>query len=122
MCSFFERRLKLVGGVRAEQTNVKAAGPLTDPTRNFQRDAARPDRLERQRHAGADRAHQRRACLIPSSRTSIAGRTREKEYLRYFPSLNASYNVRENLIARAAYLRIGRPARFRPIHRRHHAA
>ena len=36
---FFERRLKLIGGVRTEQTNIEAEGPLTDPTRNFQRDA-----------------------------------------------------------------------------------
>ena len=35
-----ERRLKLVGGLRAEQTNIKAAGPLTDLTRNYQRDSA----------------------------------------------------------------------------------
>jgi TonB-dependent receptor len=34
------RRLKLVGGLRAEQTNIDAEGPLTDPTRNFQRDAS----------------------------------------------------------------------------------
>ena len=36
--SFFDRRLKLVGGIRAEQTNDTAEGPLTDPTRNYQRD------------------------------------------------------------------------------------
>ena len=36
----FRNRLKLVGGVRAEQTNVAAAGPLTDVTRNYQRNAA----------------------------------------------------------------------------------
>ena len=35
----FHNRLKFVGGVRAEQTNIDAAGPLTDPTRNFQRNA-----------------------------------------------------------------------------------
>ncbi len=34
---FFERRLKLVGGLRAEQTNVQGEGRLLDPTRNFQR-------------------------------------------------------------------------------------
>src|SRR5205807_436761 len=33
-----------------------------------------------------------------------------KEYLRWFPSFNASYNLRENLIARGAwYTSIGRP-------------
>ena len=34
----------------------------------------------------------------------------EKEYLRLFPSLNASFNLRENLIVRAArYFSVGRP-------------
>ena len=34
----------------------------------------------------------------------------KKEYLRLFPSLNASYNLRENLIARASvYQSVGRP-------------
>ena len=33
-----------------------------------------------------------------------------KEYLRWFPSLNASYNLRENLVLRGAYYwSIGRP-------------
>ncbi|MEY4816777.1 MAG: hypothetical protein RLZZ162_3850, partial [Verrucomicrobiota bacterium] len=35
----WDRRLKLVGGIRAEQTNITAEGPLTDPTGNFQRRA-----------------------------------------------------------------------------------
>ncbi len=37
---FLDRRLKVTGGVRAEQTNISGQGPLTDPTGNFQRDAA----------------------------------------------------------------------------------
>ncbi|MGH7947215.1 MAG: TonB-dependent receptor domain-containing protein [Opitutaceae bacterium] len=33
-----------------------------------------------------------------------------KEYLRFFPSLNASFNVRDNLVARVAvYTSVGRP-------------
>ncbi|MDO8544094.1 MAG: carboxypeptidase regulatory-like domain-containing protein [Opitutaceae bacterium] len=105
--SFFERRLKLVGGMRAEQTNVKAEGPLTDPTRNIQRDASgnplrgptgaplpiTTDALETSRLTFIDR-----------------GTKVDKEYLRFFPSLNASYNLRENLIVRAAvYRSVGRP-------------
>ena len=38
--AFFNRRLQFVGGLRAEQTNLTAQGPLTDPARNFQRDAS----------------------------------------------------------------------------------
>jgi TonB-dependent receptor len=99
--SFFARRLRLVGGVRAEQTNIEAEGPLTDPTRNFTRDAqgrrvpivANPNSLEYSRLTFLER-----------------GTRAEKEYLRLFPSLNASFNVRDNLIARAAvYRSVGRP-------------
>ncbi len=105
--SFFDRRLKIVGGVRAEQTNVEAQGPRTDPARNIQRDA------------------QGRAILGPNGQplaiTSVPlavsqltflerGTQTEKEYLRLFPSINVGYNLRENLIARAAYYHsIGRP-------------
>lgn len=38
--ALFDRRLRLVGGLRAEQTNIRAQGPFTDVTRNYQRDAA----------------------------------------------------------------------------------
>lgn len=101
------RRLKLIGGVRAEQTNVKAEGPLTDPTLNFQRDARGNVILG---------ANGRPVPIVTdalgvSQRTFLerAARTR-KEYLRFFPSLNASYTLRDNLIARAAvYQSIGRP-------------
>jgi TonB-dependent receptor len=105
----YDRRLKLVGGVRAEQTNVKAWGPLTDPARNFQRDARGAPIL------GADG---RPVNILPATDTLgvskltfiSRGNLAEKEYLRLFPSLNASFNVRENLIARAAfYQSVGRP-------------
>ncbi len=106
---FFDRRLKLVGGVRAEQTNISAEGPLTDPTRNFQRDASGRTVLG---------ANGRPLTILPatdalgvSKLTFIdRGLHAEKEYLRLFPSLNASFNLRENLIARAAfYESVGRP-------------
>jgi TonB-dependent receptor len=104
---FFERRLKLVGGLRVEQTNVEGQGPLADPTRNYQRNASgdiilgpngRPlpittDPLEAAKLTNIDR-----------------GLHTENEYLRYFPSINATYLLREDLIARAGYYQsIGRP-------------
>ena len=102
-----DRRLKLVGGIRAEQTNIEAEGPLTDPTRNIQRNVQGEPIL------GANG----RPLPITTNplQTSILtfidrGAKAEKEYLRLFPSLNASLNIRENLIARAAvYTSIGRP-------------
>lgn len=103
----FDRRLKLVGGVRGEQTNDKAWGPLTDPTRNFQRDAQGKPVLGtngRPLTIATDP-------LAVSKLTFIErGARAEKEYLRLFPSLNASFNIRENLVARAAYYHsVGRP-------------
>jgi iron complex outermembrane recepter protein len=107
--AFFERRLKFVGGLRLEQTNIKAEGPLTDPTRNFQRDA----------QGNFIRGSNNRPLPIVPTTDALGvskltyldrGYRAEKEYLRYFPSINGSYNVRENLIARASwYTSIGRP-------------
>ena len=102
-----DRRLNLTGGLRAEQTNIKAAGPLTDPTRNYQRDAAGRVIL------GANG----RPLTIASDALTISrltfidrGKHAEKEYLRLIPSLNASHQVSANVIARAAYYHsLGRP-------------
>ena len=107
--ALFNRRLKLVGGLRAEQTNVDAEGPRTDPTRNYQRDSS--GRVIRN-------AAGQPLLIIPTSNalgvsqlTFLPRGTQvKKEYLRWFPSINASFNLRENLIARAAwYTSVGRP-------------
>ncbi|MFM9032604.1 MAG: TonB-dependent receptor domain-containing protein [Opitutaceae bacterium] len=104
-----QNRLKLVGGVRAEQTNVEGEGQLNDPTRNYQRDAQ--GRILR----GANGAP---LLMVPTTNALGVsqltyldrGARTTTEDLRLFPSLNASYNVRENLIARAAYYHsVGRP-------------
>ena len=104
---FLNRRLKLVGGVRAEQTNIEAEGPLMDPTRNYRRDSGGQVIL------GANGRPQMIAtdALAISRLTYLSRGTRvEKEYLRWFPSLNAGFNFRENLIGRLAYYTsIGRP-------------
>ncbi|MES2697322.1 MAG: carboxypeptidase regulatory-like domain-containing protein, partial [Verrucomicrobiota bacterium] len=106
--ALLERRLKLVGGLRAEQTNVTAEGPLVDPSLNYQRNAN-----------GEVVRNPNGTPVLMNPTTSLAysqltfvdrGLKRDKEYLRFFPSLNASYNIRENLIARAAYYQsVGRP-------------
>jgi TonB-dependent receptor len=104
---FLENRLKLTGGLRAEQTNILADGPREDPTLNFQRDASGRPILG----ANGRPLPLSTAALDVSKRTYLArGAHVEKEYLRFFPSLNASYNLRENLLARAAYYHsVGRP-------------
>jgi TonB-dependent receptor len=105
--ALFERRLKLVGGVRGEQTNIDARGVLTDPGRNVQRDSQGRPIL------GANgRPLPITTDALAASRLTLIerGTHTEKEYLRLFPSLNASYNLRENLVARAAYFHtVGRP-------------
>ncbi len=103
-----DTRLRLTGGVRAEQTNISAEGPLTDPTRNYRRDAA--GRVI----VGANG----RPLTIASDALGISqltfidrGQRAEKEYLRLLPSVNATYQVRENLLARVAwYQSLGRPS------------
>ena len=107
--ALLQRRLKLVAGLRAEQTNVQAEGPLTDPARNYQRDAS--GRVLR----GANGAP---LVLLPTSNSLGVsqltfldrGMHAEKEYLRVFPSLNASFNLRDNVVARGSvYTSVGRP-------------
>jgi len=108
------KKLKLTFGIRAEQTNIKASGPLNDPTLNFRRNASGAIMDNNPTLAGIQPA-----LILPVadalgvSRLTFLDRSAraEKEYLRWFPSLNASYALRENLTARAAYYTsIGRPA------------
>lgn len=105
--AFFNRRLQVVGGVRVEQTNVWAHGPLTDLTRNVRRDSAGRPLLDAQGRPLPITTN----ALETSQLTFLPrGTDVEKEYLRIFPSLNVSYNLRENLIVRAALsTSIGRP-------------
>lgn len=103
----FDNRLKLVGGLRAEQTNVTADGPLTDLTLNYQRDA----NGNVLRGSNGVPLKITTDALQTSKLTYLERRQHaRKEYLRLFPSINASYNFRSNLVARAAYYySVGRP-------------
>jgi TonB-dependent receptor len=95
----FHRRLLLVGGLRVEQTNITAQGPLTDLTLNVQRDAqGRP-----LRNPTTNAILPITTDALATSKLTFLERAAhaEKEYLRFFPSLNATWHVRENLLARA---------------------
>jgi TonB-dependent receptor len=107
--SFLQHRLKLVGGIRAEQTNAEGEGALSDPTRNYQRDAS--GRILRNPNGTPVLIVPTSNALGVSQLTYLdRGSRTAKEYLRWFPSLNASYNLRDNLVARAAYYHsVGRP-------------
>ena len=108
---YVRRRLRkencLGSGRWAEQTNDTAWGPLTDPARNIRRDARGAAILGAN---GLPLAITTDA-LETSKLTFIErGARTEKEYLRLFPSLNTSFAIRENLVARAAYYySVGRP-------------
>jgi len=100
-------RLKLTGGLRAEQTNALGEGALIDATRNYQRDPSGRVVLVAGRPAVVATA----GTLAAVQRTNVdRGLRAEKEYLRFFPSLNATYHLRENVLARAGYYwSVGRP-------------
>ena len=107
--TLFNYRLKIVTGVRAEQTNIDAEGPLTDPTRAFQRDAN--GNVLRGANGAPLLIVPTNAGLPYSELTLIErGYKAKKEYLRLFPSINAGYNLTDALIARGAYYQtVGRP-------------
>jgi iron complex outermembrane receptor protein len=115
--AFFSRRLKLTGGIRAEQTNIDARGPLTDLTLNYRRDAsgnvitiASPTPTDPNRRVPELIFPATNALAVSKLTFLDRGARAEKEYLRWFPSLNAGFNLRENLILRGAwYTSVGRP-------------
>lgn len=120
--SAWQSRVRLVGGVRAEQTNIRAEGALTDPTLNYLRDSA-GNFVPRRDASGnilKDASGQPLPTLIVPTTDALGfskltyiqrGYHVRKEYLRFFPSLNATFTARENVLVKAAYYEsIGRPA------------
>ncbi len=105
---FFNQRLQLTGGVRYERTEDEGEGPLIDPTRIYLRNAA--GQIERN-SAGQPIVIAPLASLAGTQLAYIERGAHVKQtYDGYFPSLNASFNLRPNLIARASYGRaINRP-------------
>jgi iron complex outermembrane recepter protein len=103
----FQDRLWLAGGVRYERTANYGEGPLVDPMAQYVRNPdgslattstgalifITPDALEREK-------------LIYTER----GVTQKTSFDDFFPSLNATYNLTQDLLLRAGYARtIGRP-------------
>ena len=102
-----DNRLKIVGGIRAEQTNIEAQGPLADPTRNILRNSAGVPVVGAN---GQPLPIATNALEVSRLTFLVRGARTEKEYLRLFPSINASYQLRENLTVRAAHsTSLGRP-------------
>ncbi len=107
--SLLRNRLRLTGGLRVEQTNVKAEGPRNDPTLAYQRDAS--GNVLRG-PTGAPLLSVPTNAGLPYSQLTLIerGMKADKEYLRLFPSLNASYSLADGLIGRLAFSEsVGRP-------------
>ncbi len=104
-------RLWLVAGVRYERTEDNGAGPLNDINAQYQHNPdgtlfdSNPNQAGIQRVAlSTDPLVLRK--LRFQERAAISKRT----YDGFYPSLNASFNLSENLILRAAYAEtLGRP-------------
>jgi TonB-dependent receptor len=102
-----ENRLWLVGGVRYEGTKDDGFGVLNDPTATFQRDAQ--GRLLRDAR-GNPVAKPGSAADLARLQYTDRGAHAERDYGSFYPSLNATFNLRENLLLRAAWARtLGRP-------------
>ena len=103
-------RLRVVTGVRFEQTEDKGVGPLFDPNGVFQRDAAGKllrvnNAFVRKPEAGAAGSLQE----LPFIRKERGGKS-SKTYDGYYPSLHLTYTATENFLLRAAYAEtFGRP-------------
>lgn len=105
---FFQQRLRVVTGMRVEQTDVEGLSARFDPTLNFAKDSA---------GNVMQGANGRPLPLYPTNTLDYVRITRlergaqvKKDYREWHPSLNVGYNVTANLIARAAcYRSIGRP-------------
>ena len=107
----FQNRLWLVAGVRFEKTNDEGWGPLNDPSAQYQKDAS-----GRVIDGNPNTAGVQPILLTtdPLARAQLRyierGTHAERDYDGYYPSLNASYSVSDNLVLRAAYAKtIGRP-------------
>ena len=91
-------RLRLTGGVRFERTQDQGAGVKFDPAAGYLTNSAgqrvlNPDLVARAKAQYTER-----------------GERRSTGYQGSYPSLDASFNVTDNIVARAAYAKsIGRP-------------
>lgn len=117
--SLLKNRLRIVAGVRFERTTDDGRGVLQDNNAQYRRDASGRVILDANRRPTFVIAPEKtnRATLTPDE--GIAqdalvytrlGAVTHKRYDDYYPSLNASYNITENVIGRLGLARtVGRP-------------
>lgn len=103
----FNNRLLVVAGVRFEETTDEGWGPLQDPTAQYQKDAK--GNLVRNA-AGSPILVTTDALERAKLRYKRRGTHVDKDYHDFYPSVNASFSLRQDLVLRAAYAQtIGRP-------------
>lgn len=104
---FLSNRLRITAGVRYEQTKDDAVGPLNDITRTYQRDAS--GNILRT-PAGAPIKIVGTAFELAQLQLVERASTSQRKYDDFYPSVNAAFSLKENLVLRAAYARtISRP-------------
>ena len=109
--AFFQKRLRLTGGVRYEQTKVLARGTLTDLSLQYQQDAKGKIIDGNPALAGVQPIPLTTDGLqiAKLTRLPLANRV-EQDYGDFYPSVNATVTLRENLLLRLGYAHtIGRP-------------
>jgi iron complex outermembrane receptor protein len=100
-------RLWLVGGVRYERTDDEGWGPSVDPTAQYVKNA---DGTLARNGAGQFIPLTTNAADVAWLVYVERGTHQETKYDGFFPSLNASYNLKDDLVVRFGYARtIGRP-------------
>lgn len=106
-----DKRLWLVAGVRYERTDFQGRGPLNDINAQYRRnpDGSLVDANPNQ--AGIQRIPLSTDPLVLRQLRFVErGAYSKSNYDGWYPSLNATFNLTENLILRAAYARsLGRP-------------
>ena len=109
--NLFRNRLRLLGGVRFEQTRDLGQGGVNDADAVWQRDAAG----NYVRNAAGARIRKPEAGAAGSYAQFLLTRKRrasfsKRIYSGYYPSLHLTYNATENFVVRAAYAKTyGRP-------------
>ncbi len=100
-------RLWLATGVRFERTDAKGSGPLNDINAQYQRN---PDGSFVRNAAGQRVQITNDVLALRQLRFVDRGAHSKRDYSGYYPSVNATYNLSDNLILRAAFARsLGRP-------------
>ena len=99
--SLLDGRLQFTGGIRYERTQDDGNGPLIDPSRIYQRNAAG----QIVRDAAGRPLTVAPLTSLAGSRLAYVERASftDKKYDDFFPSVNGSFKFRPNLIARASY-------------------